>query len=153
MLLMIYNHFSKGENAMALIRNNDGTIITEQAYKEDKNWEGGEQKNDKKANLTLALTTVEKLELRTFENENSKIIGDGARREMFRQNASRELIQMREENDKRRQEGKELINKEDRRLTVTNGVVKSVWRAKEENESNRHANLSELARFNEDVRS
>lgn len=138
---------------MALVVNNNGNVITEEANKEDKTWEGGVQQENKKENLIFSLTTLEKLELKTFEQNNAKNIGEGMRREMFRQHAARELLQMREENDRRTQEGKEPISKEDRRIDLRNGVVKSLWRAKAENATMRENSISEIARFNEDCRS
>lgn len=138
--------------------NADGTVISEEMHKDNlATSEGGimpaDNNNVKHFDYVSALTTLEKIELRTFVQDNAKIIGDGGRREMFRQKAASELIDMRNENDERRKKNLPLIAKEDRRLLLNNGVVKSLWRNKKEQANLREAAIGEIARFNEDVRS
>jgi len=126
---------------MDLVTQKDGTVTTLDNHKKARNWEGGEQKPLKEEPV-FALTTTEKVELRAFEKEYAKDIGEGARRDLFRQKAARELLEMRAENESRKLEGKDPIAKQDRRLTFKDGVVKSVHRAKEEMENNRQAHIA-----------
>ncbi len=131
---------------MDLVTQKDGTVTTLKEHQSARNWEGGEQKSPKN-DKTFSLTTAEKVELKAFEKEYAKEIGTGDRREIFRQHAARELLQMREENDSRKEKGKAPIAKEDRKLTWNEGVVKSVWRAKEENAAKREAHIARTSHF------
>ncbi len=80
----------------------------------------------------IVLTTQEKVELNNFLKQNAQTIGTGGRKEMFTQDATIELVRLREADAERTQNGEEPLSKNDRTLTLKNGVVKSVWRAKQE---------------------
>lgn len=82
------------------------------------------------------LTTREKVELNNFMKNNPEI-GTGARRDVFEDRATKELLYLREVNEQRKAEGLEELNPADRTLSLRNGVVKSFYRAKEEQQMNK----------------
>lgn len=89
------------------------------------------------------LTQLEKIELQKFMRDNAKEIGDvEGRKNFFREAATDEILHLRAENEKLAAEGKDPITTADRRMTLRSGVVKSHWRAKE-NDKMRHAQIKE----------
>lgn len=92
----------------------------------------------------ITLTTQEKVELNSFLKQNAKVIGTGGRKEMFTNNATEELLRLRAVNEERAQNGQDPLSKGERQLTLNNGVVKSVWRAKTETAAYNEADKSRI---------
>ena len=98
------------------------------------------------------LTTHEKVELNNFLKKYDREVGTGGRREMFTRCATDELLYLRDANKEREAEGLGEISASDRVLLLKGGVIKSVYRAKEEQRASNEANRSTIAMYNETVR-
>lgn len=92
----------------------------------------------------VTLTVQEKVELNNFLKQNSRTIGTGGRKDMFTRNATEELLRLRDADEKRTQNGEPPLSKDERKLTLKNGVIKSVWRAKQEAEAHHEAETSRV---------
>lgn len=100
----------------------------------------------------IELTPHEKVELNNFLKKYEREVGTGGRREMFTKNATDELLYLRNANEQRKAEGLEEIKSSERTMSLKSGVIKSVYRAKQEQEMSNEANRSNAAMYRETVR-
>ena len=110
-----------------------GTVIPSEKAKEWLNEDGREHKDEEvKTSNYSKLGVNEKAKLSGFLKNHPELTSSEGRANMFKEDAALELLRLREEDERRRAEGKPLLTEKQKELLVpVAGVVSSRWRQEE----------------------
>lgn len=136
---------------MKYVQNEDGTLSTETDYKQNLNWEGNDHKDQKiERTAYQELGVSEKTRVSRFMKKHPELATTPERAEYFRNLAAKELIEVRNENNALVAAGKApLVSADYDLLLPKEGVIKSAWRAKRDQQNAHEANKSNNSMYND----
>ena len=136
---------------MKYVQNKDGTLSTEADYKKNLNWEGGEQKDSEtKIEPFNQLGVSEKSRVNKFMQKHPELTTSAERTKYFKNLAAKELIEVRNENNALVAAGKApLVSADYDLLLPKEGVIKSAWRAKRDQQNDHEANKRNNSMYND----
>lgn len=136
---------------MKYVQNKDGSLSTEADYKKNLNWEGGEQKDSEtKIEPFNQLGVSEKSRVNKFMQKHPELTTSAERTKYFKNLAAKELIEVRNENNALVAAGKApLVSADYDLLLPKEGVIKSAWRAKRDQQNAHEANKSNNSMYND----
>jgi len=137
-----------------------GTVITKKNAKKWLNEDGRDHKPEKtEQNNYSKLTTMERIKTKDFLNKHPELTTSEGRTNLFKEAIATELLRLREEDNLRKEQGKEPLTDKEKELFIPKaGVISSKWRYDQnqafefEATKANAAMLREIAGFGQDSR-
>lgn len=127
------------------------TLSTEDNYKKNLNKENGKQKvSETETEPFNQLVTAEQIRVNKFMQKHPELTTTAERTKYFKNLAAKELIEVRNENEALVAAGKApLVSADYDLLLPKEGVIKSAWRAKRDQQNAHEANKSNNSMYND----
>lgn len=127
------------------------TLSTEDNYKKNLNKENGKQKvSETETEPFNQLVTADQIRVNKFMQNHPELTTSAERTKYFKNLAAKELIEVRNENNALVAAGKAPLASSDYDLLLPKeGVIKSAWRAKRDQQNAHEANKSNNSMYND----
>lgn len=127
------------------------TLSTEDNYKKNLNKENGKQKvSETETEPFNQLVTADQIRVNKFMQNHPELTTSAERTKYFKNLAAKELIEVRDENEALVAAGKAPLASSDYDLLLPKeGVIKSAWRAKRDQQNAHEANKSNNSMYND----
>lgn len=127
------------------------TLSTEDNYKKNLNKENGKQKvSETETEPFNQLVTADQIKVNKFMQNHPELTTSAERTKYFKNLAAKELIEVRNENNALVAAGKApLVSADYDLLLPKEGVIKSAWRAKRDQQNAHEANKSNNSMYND----
>lgn len=127
------------------------TLSTEDNYKKNLNKENGKQKvSETETEPFNQLVTADQIKVNKFMQNHPELTTSAERTKYFKNLAAKELIEVRNENNALVAAGKAPLASSDYDLLLPKeGVIKSAWRAKRDQQNAHEANKSNNSMYND----
>lgn len=127
------------------------TLSTEDNYKKNLNKENGKQKvSETETEPFNQLVTADQIKVNKFMQNHPELTTSAERTKYFKNLAAKELIEVRDENEALVAAGKAPLASSDYDLLLPKeGVIKSAWRAKRDQQNAHEANKSNNSMYND----